>query len=144
MNIIVPIDFSDVTERVLREASIAALARGAKIWLLHVAMPEPDFVGFEGGPDVVRDQVAKEFREEHRQVQGYADQLTSEGIDVTALLVQGPTVQTILEEADRHDADLIVMGSHGHGTLYQMIVGSVSEGVLRKTRCPVLLVPADS
>ena len=142
MSILVPIDFSDVTDRVLEEASLAARARNAKVWLLHVAMPEPDFVGFEGGPDVVRDQVAREYREEHRRVQEYAARLAENGIDVTALLVQGPTVQTILDEADHHAAELIVMGSHGHGTLYQVIVGSVSEGVIRKTKCPVLLVPA--
>ena len=142
MSILVPIDFSDVTDRVLEEASLAARARNAKVWLLHVAMPEPDFVGFEGGPDVVRDQVAKEYREEHRRVQEYAARLEEDGVEVTALLVQGPTVQTILDEADHHGAEMIVMGSHGHGTLYQVIVGSVSEGVIRKTKCPVLLVPA--
>ncbi|MEO8353471.1 MAG: universal stress protein, partial [Chthoniobacteraceae bacterium] len=41
-----------------------------------------------------------------------------------------------------HGADMIVMGSHGHGSFYELLVGSVTSGVLRDARCPVLVVPA--
>jgi nucleotide-binding universal stress UspA family protein len=60
---------------------------------------------------------------------------------VTALLVQGVTADTILEEAAKLAADIIVVGSRGKGALQQLVVGSVSEGVLRKSQCPVLVVP---
>ncbi|MEW5940915.1 MAG: universal stress protein [Chloroflexota bacterium] len=63
------------------------------------------------------------------------------GLDATALVVQGATVETILNEASKLEADMIVVGSHGHGALYQLLVGSVCEGVLRKAACPVLVVP---
>jgi nucleotide-binding universal stress UspA family protein len=62
-------------------------------------------------------------------------------LDATALLVQGPTVETILEEATRLNADLIILGSHGRGAAIQLLVGSVSGGVLQKSKCPVLIVP---
>ena len=48
----------------------------------------------------------------------------------------------ILEEAERLEAEVIIMGSHGHGALYDLIVGSVTEGVLRKAKCPVLVLPS--
>jgi len=63
------------------------------------------------------------------------------GLDTTALLVHGATVETILKEASELEVDMIVIGSHGRGAMHQLLMGSVSEGVLRKSRCPILVVP---
>jgi nucleotide-binding universal stress UspA family protein len=142
MSILVPVDFSDISERVCEVAAEAAKARGVKIWLIHIAEPEPDFVGYDPGPDVVRQQVATELRKEHKQLRELAEKTQALGAEVTPLLIQGPTVETILEQADHHNVDLIVMATHGRGLMYQMLVGSVSEGVLHKAKVPVLLVPA--
>jgi nucleotide-binding universal stress UspA family protein len=109
---------------------------------MHVAAPDPAFVGWDPGPDVVRHQRATDLRDEHRQVQEFAEKLRARGIDTQALLIQGSTVETILERAEKLDADLIVLGSHGHGALYRALLGSISEGVVRKSACPVLIVPA--
>jgi len=48
----------------------------------------------------------------------------------------------VIAEAERLPADLIVLGSHGHGAVYNMLVGSVAEGIVRASAVPVLLVPA--
>jgi nucleotide-binding universal stress UspA family protein len=48
----------------------------------------------------------------------------------------------ILAQADQLQADLIVVGSHGHGATYDLLVGSISSGVIRKSKVPVLVVPA--
>jgi nucleotide-binding universal stress UspA family protein len=53
----------------------------------------------------------------------------------------GAAIGGILEWADKVDADLVVMGSHGKGFLQHALLGSVAEKVLRKTRRPVLIVP---
>jgi nucleotide-binding universal stress UspA family protein len=53
----------------------------------------------------------------------------------------GSVVEEILKTADAIAADLIVMGSHGHGSVYNLLVGSVTEGVLKISKCPILLVP---
>lgn len=140
-NIIVPVDFSDQTDVVLQLAGQLGLAFGAHVWLLHVAAPEPEFIGYRPGPDSVRDQVAKGLRAEHQQVQLLAKQLGSRGVEVTALAVQGPTVEKILAQMEKLDADLVIMGSHGHGAIYRTLLGSVSEGVLHDAACPVLIVP---
>jgi nucleotide-binding universal stress UspA family protein len=63
------------------------------------------------------------------------------GIDVTPLLIQGPTIGTILREAGKLDVDLIVLGSHGRGAALRALLGSTSEGVLHKAEVPVLIVP---
>ncbi len=141
--ILTAIDFSEVTPKVGRLTEKLALAfEGCKVCLVHVAPPEPDFVGYDPGPQTVRDKLAEQFREEHRKINKMRESMEGKGLDVTALLIQGATIEKILEEIDRCKADLVVMGSHGHGALHQLLVGSVSEGVLRQARCPVLLVPS--
>lgn len=141
-SILVPIDFSEVTERVVERAAALATAFSSKLCLLHVAAPDPAFVGWEPGPDIVRHERATGLRDEHRRIQEMAESLRSAGIDAQALLIQGPTIETILDRATKLDADVIVVGSHGHGALYRALLGSVSEGILRRSACPVLIVPA--
>jgi nucleotide-binding universal stress UspA family protein len=142
MNILVALDFSAFTDPILQTVHrIAAAASDSKIWLLHVAEPEPSFVGYDAGPAVVRDQIAAEFRQEHQQLHACAERLRADGHDASSLLVQGAIADTILAEAARLDAQLIVMGSHGYGTIADLIVGGVSKAVLRKALCPVLVIP---
>jgi nucleotide-binding universal stress UspA family protein len=142
-NILVAVDFSPITERVVKRASELARGLDCHVWLIHAAAPDPDFVGYEAGPVGVRDQVAEELRHEHRELQAHADALRESGLEATALLVQGPTVEMILKEADRLDADLILIGSHGHGAVFRLLLGSISEGVLRRTKIPVMIIPSN-
>ena len=139
--ILVPIDFSDATAPVIAQAQLFARAFGSNLVLLKVAEPEPDFVGFEPGPQTVRVAVAHDYRAEHARIDELKAQCATTGLTVTGLHVQGPIVEKILEQAAEHGAGLIVMGSHGHGALYELLVGSVTQGVMKGTKCPVVVVP---
>jgi len=140
VSLLVALDFSAVAEDQLEIVNRLAKP-GREIYLLHVAEPDPSFVGYEAGPDEVRHDVAVEFKREHDELHGFADRLREQGHEVTALMVQGPTIQTILEQAEKLEAEVIVVGSHGHGKLFDVVVGSVSAGVIRKAKVPVLVVP---
>jgi len=142
--LLVPIDFSAGTEKVLAAAHQLAFATGAALRLLHVAPPDPDFVPYDAGPAVVREQVAHTLREEHRQLHDLAVKFGKDGVKTTARMVMGPFVETIVEQAEQSSADMIVVGSHGHGALFRIALGSVSEGVVRQADCPVLVVPIRS
>jgi nucleotide-binding universal stress UspA family protein len=141
MKLLVAVDCSDSTEKVVKKAQEMAKALCAKLWLLHIAQPEPDFVGFDTGPQSVRDYQAQKFHGEHSQIQAIADQLRKEGIETTALLVQGSTVETILKEAKKLDVDMIIVGSHGRNPISELFFGSVSKGVASKSPYPILIVP---
>ena len=54
MKLLVAIDFSEITKLILEKAEEIALKTGAKIWLIHVAQPDPDFIGYDVGPDSER------------------------------------------------------------------------------------------
>lgn len=141
IKILLAIDLSPASVRVVQVCERIGNAMSAAVRVLHVAEADPSFVGYDAGPDVVRDQVAQEFRDEHRGVQAHADTLREAGLEATALLVQGPIVETILAEAKKMNADLLIVGSHGFGALYDLVVGSSSRGVLKNTEIPVLVVP---
>lgn len=141
--ILVPVDFSDVTTRVLDTARGMARAFGAKLVLLHVSEPEPDFIGFEPGPIAVRTAVARDFKKEHQKLEELSATVAVDGFQVLALHEQGPLVDKILDEVAKQQADAIVMGSHGHGALFEFLVGSVTSGVLRASKVPVIVVPAN-
>lgn len=140
--VLVPVDFSPATTPLLREAAALARAFDAELCLLHVAAPDPEFVGYEAGPESVRDQVADELRDERRSLEELASGLREAGIRVRSRFVRGATVDAILDEADREEVDWIALGSHGHGGLLRTLLGSVSEGVLHRARRPLLIVPA--
>ena len=143
-NILVAVDFSVVTEAVLAQALQFGRSFKASVHVIHVASPDPDFLGYETGPKTVRDQVARHWHEEHRKLQAYAEVLKQQGVQAQALLIQGVTVEKILEEVKNTQADLVILGSHRHGVIHDALLGSVSREVLKKAPCPVLIVPGSS
>ena len=140
-NILTAIDFSDMAQTVVRTAAELARTDGAHLWLVHVAAPNPDFVGYEAGPVHVRDDRAKTLHREHQTLQVSAQWLRDAGIEVTPLLVQGNTAETLLKLAQKHHADAIVIGSHGHGSIRKWLGGSVTQAVLKQAVCPIVIVP---
>jgi nucleotide-binding universal stress UspA family protein len=144
MNILVAVDFSEATGVVLKAAAQQAQALTAHLWLIYVAEAQPDFVGYEAGPPTVREELAVHLRQRHQELQQRAEELRRSGIQVTALMEQGSTAVTLLHEAERLKADLLIVGSHGRGAMLHLLLGSVSEQVLKKATCPVLVVPIRS
>ena len=141
MKLLVAVDLSESTQTIVDKVEEINKEYPAQVWILHNAEPEPDFVEFKVDPLAARESLAKRFHNEHRQIQEIANRLRKAGLDATALLVHGATVETILKEASDLDVDMIVVGTHGRGAMHQLLVGSVSEGILHKSRYPVLVIP---
>lgn len=141
--ILAGIDLSDTTPQIVEQARLSGKAFGATVYLLHVEPPEPDFVGYGPGPKHERDHVAETVRIDRDAIHKLRDGLRQEGVQAESLIIQGPIVEKLLEEADKLEADLIIVGSHGHRALYDLLLGAVSEGVVRHASCPVLVVPSE-
>lgn len=142
--VLAAVDFSDVTPHVLNAAKAHALAFKSKVILLHVSDPEPYMVGFEPGPVKERPSIAKKFHEEHKGLEKAKQPFIDAGIAVTALHIQGLATEKILLEIERQNTDLVIVGSHGHGTIHNLLIGSVATGMLKSSPCPVLIIPARS
>ena len=141
MKLLVAVDLSESTQTIVDKVEEINKEYPAKVWILHNAEPEPDTLEFKVDPLAARETLAKKFHNEHRQIQEIANRLRKAGLDATALLVHGATVEAILKEASDLDVDMIVVGTHGRGAMYQLLVGSVSEGILHKSPYPVLVIP---
>lgn len=142
-NILVTLDFEEGETLLIEKAFQMANAFGSKLWLMHIAAPDPDFVGYDVGPEYIRDSRASELRKEHRQIQAYSKTLKKRGVESEGLLVQGATIEMIIKESKKLNVDLIIAGHHEHGFLYKAFVGSVSAEVVKKSQIPVLVVPLD-
>ena len=131
------IDFSDVSPKVLDQAQEQAKAFGGDVVLVHVVPPEPLVVDFE--PPAVPPDV---FKLRQQQLFVMRDSLIDHGVRATAQVLGGLLLETLLDEIVRLDPDIIIMGSHGHGALYHLIVGSVTEGIIKQASHPVLVIPS--
>ena len=141
MKILAALDLTTTTPAVLREARLWTRRLQGELFLIHVTAPDPDFVGYGPGPESVRLAVAHKFTKAHKQIEDMAADLRKDDVEATALLLQGPTAETILREANRLSVDIILMGTHSHGKLHQLLMGSVSKAVLEKADRPILLIP---
>lgn len=142
--VLVPVDLSAASDGVVDQAAALARAMGAGAVLLHVEPPDPAFLGYAAGPQNVRDEVAHKVRQDDARLHSLRDRMHAAGVEVDCLLTQGPTVDKILSESDRLDATYIVVGSHGHGAFYDLVVGSVCDGVVRRATRPVVIVPRNT
>lgn len=136
-SILVPIDLSDATERVTQV--LEAWDR-AKLYLLQVVPLDAALVG----DDVEPLDLPANRQPQKRQREQLAERLRACGHQVETRLEMGSTVDTILESITDMEVDLVIMGSHGHGALYDLVIGSVSEEVIRRSSVPVLIVPTRS
>lgn len=140
-NILVTIEFEEQSELLLEKATEIARKFGAKVWLVHIAAPEPDFIGYGTGPQYIRDTLAQDLREEHRTLQKYADEMKNNGVEAEGLLVQGSTIETIITESEKLNVDLIVIGHHKHGFLYNLFMVGTDESLIEQSNIPVLTIP---
>ena len=85
--------------------------------------------------------LAAELRHEHEFLQYLAQCLRDREVDATALLVEGATIKTLLEESERLDSDLVILGCHRHGLIYGALMDVTEEGILSKCARPIMFVP---
>lgn len=140
-NIIVTLDFEEHNTVLMDKAVELAKKFGSKVWLIHIAMEVPDFVGYRVGPQYIRDSRAEELRTEHRMLQSYSEKIRKMDVECEGLLISGATVEAILAEAEKLKADLIVIGSHEHSFLFEALLGSTTSLLVKKSRIPLLVVP---
>ena len=140
--ILVPIDFSEQSERAMRYAAHFAHKLGARIELLHV-VEDPFLSGawstevYLLNPAQVLDQLVLDAR---KRLSDCARRLAAEGVHTQAAVLTGPPARMIVEHASTGEFDLIVMGTHGRTGLSHVFLGSVAERVLRVAPCAVLTV----
>ncbi len=139
--ILVPVDFSDITTDVLMYAIRMAKENDGSITVLHVASPNPIYTGSETEAPLIQTYAAEELKREQEELDAMITHITAQGIEANSILYQGPIIDSIMEEAKKMNADMIIMGKESHGLLYRALLGTTSEGVIRRAHIPVMIIP---
>ena len=141
MKLLAAVDLSKASGYVIEAVHRVALATDAEVYVLHTIIPLPGIAGPEFNPVTEQQDLSERYLDERDELNELVTQLVDADVNASALMAQGDPVKTILREAERLDAELIVVGSHGHGMMFDALVGSISAGILRKSTIPVLVVP---
>ncbi|MDR3289172.1 MAG: universal stress protein [Peptococcaceae bacterium] len=136
--ILVPTDASQFSRRAFIVALDLAKILGAEVELFHVSHLSEVFMGYTVSYGVA---ISQSDLDKNGEI---ALDITMENLDITVpvtrKLKSGHPVSTIIEEIKEANIDLVVMGSHGYGVIAGSVMGSVSQRVLQRTECPVLIV----
>lgn len=135
-HLLVPTDFSDISEKAVAYAKSIARQESSEILLIHVNPPLSPITPPEGA--WIDEAEIEGMHEEHIQEEGAA--LRSEGFRAEAICVTGPLQDEILSAIKHHNVDLVVLGTSGKHGLERLMLGSDAEAVLRNASCPVFAV----
>ncbi len=133
--ILVPLDGSKLAEQVLKQVEMIA-APVAHVHLISVISPLAD-------PWMTSLSIDKSETGEAREayLMGAGELLTLDGYWVTTAVRNGSVADTILDEASAGGFDVIAMATHGRTGLDRLVLGSITQAVLAKAPCPVLVFP---
>lgn len=140
--ILAPIDFSSVTDAVVAQAASLAQSLDGRIVLLTVIQPPTMVAEYAPLLQDIAEITAAGEKAAAMKLAALQDKLRGEFITCETVQLVGAPIPHILAEAERTGADYIVMGSHGHTALYDLLVGSTTHGVLSRAACPVVVIPA--
>ena len=138
--ILVPTDFSSISEAAVDAAASLAEGKPAELFLIHVIAPVAVL------PPLEMAAIPVLTTDDGLAIQRSLDRLIVPGslgrMPVHREILHGVPEHVIADYADDHDIDVIVMGTHSRTGLSHFVLGSVTESVVRHVKCPVLTVPA--
>jgi nucleotide-binding universal stress UspA family protein len=141
INIVLPVDFGESTEKLINGAMKFAKESGGKICLIHVAPADIGFaigdMGFQYFPEVEQNEI----KEELLRLNLIEQKIITLGVDCEHILKQGIAGDIILDYAKEKNADYIILGSHGRSGIYDVFVGSLTKEITRRSPVPVLVIP---
>ncbi len=126
-------------------ASGLAKAFGAQLHLFHVVEPEPSYTAYGFTPDEFPALHAYQEEAKRRaaaKLEELLAQVTPDLPSATTQIAEGSPLHALLDYVKESGADFVVLGSHGHGVIASLLLGSVAEGMVRKAAVPTLIVPA--
>ena len=137
--IMVPLDGSPRAERILPHIEALALKFDSKVIFLKVL--EPSFIIQRPQNTEFENKIVRDAEEEaNTYLSGWAGEFREKGMRSKGVVEHGTVVQAIITVAEREDAELIAMASHGRSGLPQVFYGSVAAGILHRIDRPLLLI----
>ncbi|WP_331235613.1 universal stress protein [Natronorarus salvus] len=139
MGVLIAIDDSDPARKALEHGF--SVHPGEDITVLHVLNPPESATYGEARMYVDWEEVMEDRRERAEELLDAArDRADDHDAPVVTEVVVGRPARAIVEYAEEHDVDHVVIGSHGRSGVSRVLLGSVAESVVRRSPCPVTVV----
>jgi nucleotide-binding universal stress UspA family protein len=140
--VVAGVDLGKGSPKVCDAAVDLARKTGARLVLVHaVHPPNIQLRGFGFAAAQVRGMLRVLQQRATERLHKLAQRCRGKGVDVSVIEDLAAPAACVLAEALAREADFIVIGSHGHGGAYDLIVGSTAQRIVRDASCPVMLVP---
>jgi nucleotide-binding universal stress UspA family protein len=139
--ILTPVDFSAISKAVVKSAAELARSLDARLVLMHVVQPPVITSEYGAVMANIQEIVAVSEKTAARHLELLVQKLKAAGLEASCELLTGSPTLHIVDQARKLSADYVVLGSHGHSALYDLLAGSTASGVLKKSPCPVVVIP---
>ena len=138
--VLVPVDFSPISDAALARAAEIAHQFGSKLHLVHTVEPIVHPVEYAIVPLEMEEINVQQVKERRTRLEAVQEQLVAEGLDCAIEVKLGKPWQAIVDYAKKAKCDLIVIPTHGHTGPRHLLLGSTAERVVQHAPCTVLVV----
>ena len=140
--ILVALDFSEITPKVIEQAKLLTQKFDAKLCIMHADYLLPFLGEQQYDQHLALDAYENAKKHDTKKLETIKEELAEEGIEAEMILHEGNVGESIIEESQKFDADLIIIGAHEHSKLYHLFFGNIHENVIQKSSCPVMIIPS--
>lgn len=137
--ILIPIEFERHATQILDAGLDIAKKYKSKVWLMHIE-PEIQIVATEA-TQKIRDNRAETLKSERVFIQQLAKMMCEQGVDSKGMILEGNTAETLLEEIEKLEIDLVIIGHHREGRIKKIFELSTDTHIVEKAGVPVLTIP---
>jgi nucleotide-binding universal stress UspA family protein len=142
--ILVPVDFSDFSDKAAEYALFLAEKYRAHITLLHVIVLFQEDFDEEEQLKMYEKIIQSKEKEREKKLETHKKTAKNRGVEINSVLLRSFSISnSILDYIVDKDFDLVIMGTHGHAGFKKLLLGSVTEKVVRESPIPVLTIHKD-
>lgn len=140
--IVALVDFSDVTARVVKEAEKFGRVLAADVLVVHVLERQPMVVDLGiASPTIMQEPSEAAVEKDRARLDEICQSLAAAGVTVKAEQWPDGSAERVIEHIGRLMPEMVIVGSHQHGALFRLLVGSLGSDLIKNAPCPILVVP---
>lgn len=141
--LLVAVDLSKISEKIVQKAIALAKDLSAEIVLVYIVSLDVGFIMGDVGFQYLPELEATELEEDDKCLKEIKERIEKQGVKCDVVIQQGIPEEKLIELSQKLGAYAIVIGSKGHGNLYNTLVGSVCHEIIKNSSVPVFVVPAE-
>ena len=138
-SILVGYNFTNEDNRAIEFAIMIAKKFMSRVWIIHIEDPDPDFAGYDIGPQSTRDQISVSISQHRSELQDITDEYREKYKNISCLTIQGIIADKLLEQIKKLDIELLVLGTHPNNFFDRIFNDGTLNSIKNNANCPILI-----